>query len=133
MKTVNLTLPSILILLMLMLTALPIRHARTQETYTFSGHIKTKVMDKTSTPQFSVKLYPPKESGKPVLLTTTDDSADFEFTEVSEKSYLLEVYLGTDMVYQEVIELNESICCEIDLSGEVSKRECPCTRPRRKR
>ncbi|MGB7922530.1 MAG: hypothetical protein WCF57_04740 [Pyrinomonadaceae bacterium] len=129
MKTIKPVLASILI--MHMLTALPLCHASAQDAYTFSGHIKTKVVDKTSTPQFSVKLYPPKESGKPVLLTTTDDDAAFEFTDLSEKSYLLEVYLGTDIVYQEVIELNESICCEIDLSGEASKRQCPCARRKR--
>ena len=121
------------ILILYFLNALSLCHASIQANHTFSGHIKTNITSGAAIPQFSVKLYPPKESYKPVLITTTDDSGNFQFTELSEKSYLLEIYLGTDMVYQEVIGITESICCEIDLSGETSKRECPCPRPRTRR
>ena len=122
------------ILILYLLNALPLCHASLQANHTFTGHIKTNVTAGAATPNFSVKLYPPKDSNKPILMTTTDDTGNFQFTELSEKSYLLEIYLGTDMVYQEVIELTESICCEIYLSGKASKRECPpCQRPRRRR
>ena len=130
MKTGNLALT--LILILYSLPALPLYHARTQDTHTFSGHIKTKATAKTSTPQFSIKLYPPKGSNKPILMTSTDDSGDFEFTGLTEKSHLLEIYLGTDLVYQEVIEMDGSLCCDIDLSGETIKRQCPCASPRRR-
>ena len=131
MKPGNLTLTSILILYLL--NALPLCHASIQANLTFSGHIKTNIASGASIPTFSIKLYPPKESNKPILMTTTDDSGNFQFTELSEKSYLLEIYLGTDMIYQEVIQITESICCEIDLSGQTSKRQCPCPRPRSRR
>ena len=99
--------------------------ATSQAALTFSGHIKTGGY---GSPQFSVKLYPPKNTDKPVLLTNTDDNGDFQFTDLQTSSYLLEVYLGTDLVYQEIVELSSSTCCEIDLSGKEGRRECPCTR-----
>lgn len=131
MKTGNLALT--LILLLFLLPALPLCHASIQAPHTFSGHIKTKETAQTSTPQFSVKLYPPKDSDKPILMTTTDDDGDFEFTGLTERSHLLEIYLGTELIYQEVIEMDDSLCCDIDLSGETIKRQCPCARPSRKR
>ena len=103
----------------------PLSRATAQDALTFSGHIK---VGGEGRPQFSVKLYPPKESDKPILLTNTDDYGDFQFTDLQTSSYLLEIYLGTELVYQEIVELSSSTCCEIDLSGKEVRKECPCTR-----
>ena len=120
MKPRNVVLSSILAVYFL--GALPLCHAGAQGTLTFSGHIKSKV---TTSPQFSIKLYPPKRTDKAILVTATDDSGNFQFT-LSAGSYLFEIYLGTDLVYQDIIELKGSMCCEIDLTEDTAKKNCPC-------
>ncbi|MBC7911939.1 MAG: hypothetical protein H7Y30_15635 [Pyrinomonadaceae bacterium] len=129
MKAGKLTLISICILFLL--TALAPSRASMQSGNTLSGQIKTKSV-KGSIQRFSLKLYPPKTSKKPIILTDTDSLGNFKFTGLSEKSYMLEVYSGKQMVYQGVIELNGSLCCVIDLTGSYSKKVCPCTSTTRK-
>jgi hypothetical protein len=119
------------LILIICLAGVPLPgHAGFQQALTFSGHIKTK---STANPQLSIKLYPPKKTNDPVILTTSDEAGNFQFTNLLASSYLLEIYLGADLLYQEIIELNSSICCEIDLSGETGKRACPCAPSRRRK
>jgi hypothetical protein len=54
-------------------------------------------------PNFTVKLFPPKQTRSPILLTTTNGSGDFKFAGLSNSSYLLEVYLGKALVHQQVV------------------------------
>jgi len=63
---------------------------------------------------FTVKLYPPLKSGKRVLLTTSTIAGDFQFA-ASPSSYLLEVYSGKQLVYQQVVQLNANMKVNIDL------------------
>jgi hypothetical protein len=97
------------------IATLPLCHANGQENLTLTGHIITHSGSQQLSPRFSVKLYPPLNSGKAVLLTNSDYKGDFKFTQLSASSYLLEIYLVKDLVYQEVVELNRDLTREIDL------------------
>jgi hypothetical protein len=97
------------------LAAVPLCEAFGQENLTFAGHIVIDSAAQQSNPRFGVKLYPPLKSGKAVLLTNTDSKGNFKFTGLSASSYLLEIYLVKDLVYQEVIPLNHNLTREIDL------------------
>ncbi len=81
--------------------------------FSLSGHILTR--DSRNNGRFNVKLYPPKKSGRPVLLTTADSAGNFRFTDLPASSYLLEVYLGTEMVNQQVVALDNNKEMTIDL------------------
>src|SRR5260370_42128578 len=74
--------------------------ANGQENLTLAGRVVTGKSTQQSNPQFSVKLYPPLKSGKAVLLTNTDYKGNFKFTGLSASSYLLEIYLVKNLVYQ---------------------------------
>ena len=95
--------------------AVPLCEALGQENLTFAGHMVIESAAQQSSPRFGVKLYPPLKSGKAVLLTNTDSKGNFKFTGLSASSYLLEIYLVKDLVYQEVIPLNRNLTREIDL------------------
>lgn len=84
--------------------------ATPQTVFTLSGKILvTKQMG-----PFTVKLYPPLKSGKRVLLTTSSAAGDFRIA-APASSYLLEVYSGKQMVYQQVIQLDGHKTVTIDL------------------
>jgi hypothetical protein len=53
-----------------------------------------------------VRLYFPKEAGRPPLLTFADSSGYFEFDNVPGGVYLIEVYVNSEMIYQKSISLN---------------------------
>ena len=82
---------------------------------TLTGQIITTVSTKTQPPRFNVKLYPPKATGKPLLVTTADAYGRFRFGGLSSSSYLLEIYLGTVLVYQEVVQIARNTDRKIDL------------------
>jgi hypothetical protein len=83
--------------------------------FEFTGQILTSTVARRQVPRFNIKLYPPKTSGKPILITTSDALRRFKFTGLSADTYLLEIYLGKDLVYQEVINLNGTLDLKIDL------------------
>lgn len=82
--------------------------------YTLTGQILAS-NEKNYVPRFNLKLYPPKTSGKPILVTTSDVAGRFRFGSLSPTSYLLEIYLGKDLVYQEVINMTRNTERRIDL------------------
>lgn len=87
----------------------------TAQQITLTGEIMTTTVSKSAPRRFNIKLYPPKTSGKPIRVTTSDTYGRFKFGGLSTASYLLEVYLGKDLVYQEVISLTKSTERKIDL------------------
>jgi hypothetical protein len=97
------------------LVPLPICYA--QGAFALSGHILIKD-SKGGRPRFSIKLYPPKKSNRPVLLTTADYSGNFKFTGLSTSSYLLEMYVGTRLVYQQIITVDRNKEITIDLRSK---------------
>lgn len=80
---------------------------------TLSGEILTNSAA-GSQPRFNVKLYPPKTARRPILITSSNGFGKFSFTTVQD-SYLLEIYLGSSLVYQEVIKLDSDTMRKIDL------------------
>jgi hypothetical protein len=103
-----------LVLAMLVLHSLSLAvWCNSNQNFSLSGHILTR--DSKNNGRFNAKLYPPKASGRPVLLTTADSAGNFKFTDLPVSSYLLEVYLGTDMVNQQVIALDNNKEITIDL------------------
>lgn len=87
----------------------------TPQGFTLSGKILA-----TQNAQFTVKLYPPLNSGRAVLLTTSTSTGEFQFTNVREGSYLMEVFMGKRLVHQAVIELKGDQKVTIDLRQVVS-------------
>jgi len=79
---------------------------------TFTGQIVTTASQPR---RFSVKFYPPKATGKPILVATSDAYGRFKFSGLSPTSYLLEIYLGTVLAYQEVIKMTKNTDRKIDL------------------
>jgi hypothetical protein len=79
---------------------------------TFTGQIVTTASQPR---RFNVKLYPPKTTGKPILVATSDAYGRFKFSGLSPMSYLLEIYLGTVLAYQEVINMTKNTDRKIDL------------------
>jgi len=75
-------------------------------------------------PRFNVKLYPPKTTRRPILVTRSDGFGKFSFT-VEPDSYLLELYLGASLVYQEVIKLDADITRKIDLRKQTLTQRPP--------
>jgi hypothetical protein len=103
-----------LVLVMLVLHSLSLAvWCNSNQNFSLSAHIMTR--DSKNNGRFNVKLYPPKNSGRPILLTSTDSEGNFKFTDLPASSYLLEVYLGTNMVNQQVIALDNNKAITIDL------------------
>lgn len=84
-----------------LLAAAP-RPAAARGEITLWGHVS---MDAQSQylPRFAVRLYFPKAANRPPIATVTNGKGWFEFTNLDAGRYLLEVYQGEEMVYQEVV------------------------------
>jgi hypothetical protein len=106
MRHRNLIIPSLVLLLA---GSSVVSRATPETVFTLSGKILV-----TTQMTFTVKLYPPLKSGKRVLLTTSTRAGDFKFS-AAASSYLLEVYSGKQLVYQQVIELTANKNITIDL------------------
>ena len=91
--------------------------------HTLTGEITTNSAA-GSQPRLNVKLYPPKTSLRPILITRSDGFGKFSFT-VASGSYLLELYLGNSLVYQEVIQVDSDITRKIDLRNRQAVAKPP--------
>jgi hypothetical protein len=105
------SLPAIVAIVCLLVVSFP----ASAQGLELTGQIMTSTVARRQVPRFNIKLYPPKTSGKPILITSSDVYRRFKFTGLSPDSYLLEIYLGDDLVYQEVITLNRNLDLTIDL------------------
>ena len=85
--------------------------AKPQEGFSLSG----RILATTQIARFTIKLYPPLNSGKPTIITTSTDSGQFQFTNVPASTYLLEVVSGSRLVHQELIKLDSNKTITIDL------------------
>jgi hypothetical protein len=61
------------------------------------------------TPRLTARLYFPKEENRPTLVTYTDAGGNFKFSDLSAGRYLLEIYQGSDMVFQKVLTIDEGL------------------------
>ncbi|MEP6818440.1 MAG: carboxypeptidase-like regulatory domain-containing protein [bacterium] len=59
-------------------------------------------------PRFTVRLYPSRETKRPMLVTYTDAAGNFKFTALEPGRYLLEVYRGESLAYQKVLTLDKN-------------------------
>jgi hypothetical protein len=71
-----------------------------------SGRVVLESAQKT--PRFTVRLYYPKESNRPTLVTYTDVGGNFRFEGIDRGRYMLEVYHGDAMIYQKVLTFDEN-------------------------
>ena len=73
------------------------------EQYLLTGQIS---VNNQASSRFIARLYFPKNTGKPPLITFADGNGYFEFANVPVGDYLIEVYANGDMFYQKSITLN---------------------------
>jgi hypothetical protein len=79
--------------------------AGAQDQLTLSGRVSLQM--RGALPRFTVRLYPPRTSNRPTLVTYTDSGGNFKFTALDAGRYLLEVYQGQKtLVYQKVVTLD---------------------------
>lgn len=60
-------------------------------------------------PRFTVRLYHPKGSSRPTLVTYTNTLGSFRFANIDAGRYLLEIYRGEVMVYQKALTFDEKL------------------------
>ncbi|MET0625925.1 MAG: hypothetical protein ABW250_23525, partial [Pyrinomonadaceae bacterium] len=80
-------------------------HAR-QPRLTLNGRVVLESAEQKAQPRFTVRLYYPKASNRPTLVTYTNAAGDFSFADVEAGRYMLEVYHGDAMVYQKVLNID---------------------------
>ena len=82
-------------------------HAR-QPRLALSGRVVLESPARKAPPRFTVRLYYPKEKNRPTLVTHTNADGDFRFDDVDAGRYLLEIYQGSEMVYQKVLTMDDN-------------------------
>ena len=73
-----------------------------------SGRVVLDSPEQKAPPRLTVRLYYPKEANRPTLVTYTNADGDFKFDDMDKGRYLLEIYQGSQMVYQKVLSLDEN-------------------------
>lgn len=81
-----------------------------QEKLSLSGRIvletSAPTQKPTTLPRFTARLYFPKEVNRSAIVTYTDAAGSFKFNGLDAGRYLLEIYQGSEMVYQKVLRLD---------------------------
>jgi hypothetical protein len=60
-------------------------------------------------PRFTARLYAPKETNRPTIVTYTDAAGNFRVNGLDAGRYLLEIYQDREMVYQKVLMLDGNL------------------------
>lgn len=109
----------LLIIAFFLLTEMSATTAEPQGSLTIYGYFSLPSQSETqpTIQLLTAKLYPPKERGKPLLLAYSDSASTFRFTDLSPDSYLLEVYLGDQLLYQRLIKLESNILLAIPIGN----------------
>lgn len=94
-------------LLVLGLSAAPAMELDVRENK-ISGHILESAQRKGIS-NLTVKITPPKNSGKPQKITVTDKDGRFLFEDMEKGIYLLEVYQGLNLLYRDVIDTKKEM------------------------
>jgi hypothetical protein len=76
------------------------RVAAQTEQFTLTGQVKVQ-----QSQRLTARLYFPKDMGNKPLLAFVEGNGYFEFGKVAGGSYLLEIYAGSDLIYQKSIDL----------------------------
>jgi hypothetical protein len=78
-----------------------------QGTFYLTGKVKLdKLGLQDAKPRITVRLYPPKQANRPVLIAYGDGNGNFQFTDITEGAYLLEAYAENQMIYQKAIQIS---------------------------
>jgi hypothetical protein len=85
---------------------------------THDGVISGRIFDSTTNagiPGMTVKLTPPKATGRPQRVTRTDAEGAFDFGKLAKGRYLLEVYQGATLLHRRVIDNTQDQQFEVSL------------------
>lgn len=74
-----------------------------------SGRVVLEGPGAKALPRFTARLYFPKEVNRPTIVTYTDAAGGFRFGGLDEGRYLLEIYQGSEMVYQKALVLDANL------------------------
>lgn len=74
-----------------------------QVTATLSGQVIVPLQSQAAIPLLTVRLYAPLEMKKPVLLSYLDSAGRFKFETLAVGNYLIEVYQGDKVLYQQEV------------------------------
>jgi hypothetical protein len=64
----------------------------------------------------TVKLVPPQAQKRPQMVTTTDDSGNYQLAGVPPGRYLLEAYQGANLVFRVVVDITQDTSRDIGLA-----------------
>jgi len=89
--------------------------ASTTLVWGFEGHVRGdkvdgRVFDSTTDrgiPGMIVRLTPPRSSQEPERVTRTGVSGEYGFTKVKKGRYLLQVYLGSTLLFRRLIDTSQ--------------------------
>lgn len=82
--------------------------------FELTGRVYEKTK-KQGIPELVIKLKYPKTLKKSEKITKTEKDGKYVIKDLQKGKYLLEVYDGTNIIYREVIELNDDKTKEIAL------------------
>ena len=84
-----------------------------QDKLSLSGRIVVETSAPTqkppALPRFTARLYFPKGVNRSAIVTYTDAAGSFRFNGLKAGRYLLEIYQGSEMVYQKVLALDGNL------------------------
>lgn len=82
-----------------------------QERLALAGRVVMETPGQAPRPasRLTVRLYFPKETRRPTLVTYTDSNGNFRYNDLPAGRYLLEVYQGKAMTYQRALTLDRNL------------------------
>jgi hypothetical protein len=96
-----------------LIACLSLAAAARQRQLSLSGRVLFEAPAKkgaaTALPRFTARLYFPKGVNRPTIVTYTDVAGNFTFKGLDAGRYLLEIYQGSEMVYQKALTLDGSL------------------------
>lgn len=79
----------------------------------FEGKIVAQ--DVEEPPQMVIKLTPPRSKDTPQQITISDEQGKFQFNDLEQGKYLLEMYHNNELIRREVIDTEKTPAKEIRL------------------
>lgn len=72
----------------------------------FEGQIVAPELNEV--PQMVIKLTPPRSTNEPQQITITDEEGKFQFKDLEQGRYLMEMYNNNELIRREVIDSRET-------------------------
>lgn len=109
------------LLMACLLEGVPLSRAQSQNAFAIYGYFYVPGgaggQAQMSVRLLTAKLYFPKERGKPLLLAYPDSSSSFAFKSLPRDSYLLEIYLGDQLLYQRTLKVESNVLLAIPVGN----------------